>query len=35
MKKTYLAKLTTIKNLKKMLKTGGVQNWLIVLKTKN
>ncbi len=34
MKKTYISKLLTVKNLKKILKTGGIEAWLIEIKVK-
>ena len=34
MKKIYLSKMTTVKNLKKILKSGGVESWMITVKLK-
>ena len=34
MQKNYLSKMLTIKNLRKMLKTGGIGPWLIPIKVK-
>lgn len=34
MKKFYLSKMTTVKGLKKLLKNGGVEPWLISVKLK-